>query len=122
MDVVRQLQPTRHLAVGIVVAVKQVDRYSRVPKPAHLTNEEQPSVEVLPISVVDVASNHHELDLFIDGLGDQVLESVPGRGPQALSRRIGIRRQTSQGTVEMEVGGVDELHIICPCINADTAV
>lgn len=95
VDVVRQLQATSHLAVGIVVSVQQVDRYSCVSESAHLANEEQPRIEVPPVPVVDVTGNHNEIYLFVDGLGDQFVESVPCRSAQALSRRIGIRSKAS---------------------------
>ena len=72
-------QAARHLAVGIVVAVQKVNRNSRVSEPAHLANEKQPSIEVLPVPVVNVTGDHHEIDLLVDGLGDQVVESVPSR-------------------------------------------
>ena len=110
MDVVRQLQATRHLAVGVVIAVQQVDRDARVPQPAHLANEEQPGVEVLPVPVVHVACNHHEIDLFVDCLCDQIVEGVPGCGTQALCGRISVQRQASQWAVQVQIRGVDEFH------------
>jgi hypothetical protein len=110
MHVVGQFEPARHLALGIVVAVQQIDGDARLPQPPHLPDEEQPRVEVLPVAVVDIARDHHEIDLLVDGMGDERLKSVAGGGAQTLGWRVRVGGKPPQGAVEMEVGGVDELH------------
>lgn len=110
MYVVGQLQSTGHFAFCVVVAVEQVDRDVCLSKPSHLPDKEQTSVEVFPVPVVNVTGDHHEIDLLVDRMRHEVVESVARCSAQALSRRVGIGRQPPQRAVKVQVGGVDEFH------------
>ena len=110
LHVVRQLQAARDFAFGVVVAVEQVYRDARLAQPPHLAHEEQAGVIVLPIAVVQIAGNHHEVHLLLDGARHQPLKGLARGCAQALGRRVGIGRQADQRAVEVDVGGVDEFH------------
>ena len=110
MHVEREHQPPGHLAFSIVVAVEQVDRNAGVIQPPHLAHEEVSGVEVLPVAVVQVARDDEEVDFQVDSLGDQVGKGIARGSAQGIDRCVLVRRQSAQGAVEMDVGGVDEFH------------
>ena len=93
-----------------MVAMQQKDRDAGLPQTPHLTHEKEPGVEVLPVAVIHITRDHHEVDRFREGMVDEVAEGVAGGGAQPLRGRIGIGRQASQRTVEMKVGCMDESH------------
>ena len=110
----RQYQLARHLALGIVVAQQQVDGDARGIQASHLPGKVDAGVEVLPVAVVQVAGNDHEVHLLRDGLGDQVVEGITCCCAEQLRRGILVGGQSRQRAVEVDVGGVDESHFK-PC-------
>jgi hypothetical protein len=110
VDVGRKAQPARHLALGVVVAVEQIDRDAGLVQPAHLAHEEVAGVEVAPGAVVEVAGDDEEIDRQLDRLVHEVGEGVPRGVAQRLHRGVLVGGQPAQRTVEVDVGGVDESH------------
>jgi len=108
-----QRKPLGHLVFGVVVAIDDECRNAGGGQPTHLACEEHAGVVVLPVAVVQIAGDDHEIDLLIDGRSHQVRERFASSGAQQLGRRVGIGRQPGERTVEMDVGGVDELHREC---------
>ena len=62
---------------------------------------------VLPVAVIEVAGEQHEADLPFQRQVDEVAQRLPRGGADALGRRIRVK--AAHRTVEMQVGGVQEL-------------
>ena len=112
MHVVGHEQLFGHFAFGIVIAKQHKDLNACGFQQPHLPDEEKPSVEVFPAAVVQVASNHHEVDLFPDGFTHQVFKGVPGGCPEKFGRRILVSRQSCKGAVKMDICCMDKPHVL----------
>ena len=108
--VVRQLELARHLAFGVVIAEKHENRNAGAPEATHLATEEDAGVVIAPAAIVEIAGNHHEINLLLDGTVDQLAKGVPCRVAQLRGRCIGISGESGERTVEVDVGGVNEAH------------
>ena len=109
MDVVWQPEALGQLAVGVVVAEQQVSLDASLSQPSHLANKKQTSVEVSPIAVIQITSDDHEGDLFVDGGLDQFFESLARGIAKQLDRGAIILTQAEQGAVEVNISCVKEL-------------
>ena len=96
------------MALSIVVAVKQEDRDASCCEPAHLPDEEKPCLIIAPVSVIEIARDDDEFDLFVESQTHKVFKRLAGRGPDTVSRATILACKAYQRTVEMDVCGVDE--------------
>ena len=112
MHVVGQREAACHVAFGVVVAIQQIDGNPGLSQSSHLPDEEESGVEVLPVAVVDVAGNDHEVDGFIQGDVHQLHEGIARGSAQLLGWCIGIRGQPAKRAVQVQVSGVNELHSV----------
>jgi hypothetical protein len=62
----------------VVVAGEDEDGNPRVRQPAHGGGEVQAGAHVLPLAVVEVAGDDHEIDRLVDRRRDQVVEGGAG--------------------------------------------
>ena len=108
LDALGHAQTPRDLAFRIVVAVKDEGRDVRFRKAANLAGEEQPGLIVAPIAIIEIACDHHKIDLLINRFGDEIVESLPRRRTNALDGRPVIPREPPQRTIEVNVCGVNE--------------
>ena len=115
-DVRRQDQLPRDHALRIVVALDDEDTNTRAIQPHHLLAEKQARVEILPVAVVEVTGEEHEIDACAQGLVDESFEGASRRGAQTLNRRAVVTVQSAQRAVEVQIGGVEEAH---QAINSD---
>lgn len=102
---------------ALYIAIKQIDRYFGLLQAAHLLAEIDPCAVVLPGPVIQVTGNHHEIDLLVDGFGDEVGEGVSRSHPQHPNRSVFVGAQTRQGAIEVYVCRVDEFHELLRCSN-----
>jgi hypothetical protein len=98
------------LALGVVVALGDEDPHAGPRQTNELLTKEQAGPEVLPVAIEDVAGQHDQVDAPLDGGRHQPQEGLPGRAAQPLQRSARVLVQALQGAVDVQVGGVDELH------------
>ena len=79
-------------------------------EPPHLLGEEQPRREILPVAVVKVARDHDEGNVLLDREIDHGHEGTPGAVTDHLVRQVDPGAQAGERAVEMDIGGVEELH------------
>lgn len=79
-------------------------------KSHHLLAKEQAGMEVLPITVVDVSRKKNKVDWFSKGLIDQPLEGAARRSSKSLDWSAFITTQTPEGTIDVQVSGMQEAH------------
>lgn len=101
LDVGRQAELERHLALGVVVAEQQVDRDAGLVQTTHPRAEVQASAEVGPSAVVEVAGDHDEIDLLLDGHRDEFGEGVAGGVARLLGRRVLVGAQADQWAIDV---------------------
>jgi hypothetical protein len=97
-------------ALGIMVALGDEDPHAGPRQMNELLTKEQAGPEVLPVAIEDIASQHDQVDAPFDGGRHQPQECLPGRAAQPLQRSARVLVQALQGAVDVQVGGVDELH------------
>lgn len=74
----------------------------------HSRAEVEAGVVVLPVPIVDVSGDDHKIDGLVDGQADEAIEG-PAAGPsERFGRGFRSGRQSAQGAIEVEVGGVEE--------------
>ena len=98
------------LAFGIVVALDDEDADAGPGEPQHLIAKEQPGAEVGPVAVVDVAGQQHERHVLAERQVDQRRECVARGAAQPRDRCALVAVEPPQGTVDVEVGRMDEFH------------
>src|SRR5690606_439026 len=64
----------------------------------------------LPVSVVQVPRDQEQRSALLDAQIHQVLTGATGRPADLLHRGALVGGQPAQGAVEVQIGGVDELH------------
>ena len=69
----------------------------------HLLAEEQASMEVLPVAVVEVAGEENEVNALRERLIDQTFERTTGSSPQPCDRGAVVSVKAAQGTVDMQI-------------------
>ena len=74
----------------------------------HPVGEEKPGVVAFPLAVEDVAGDDDESALLRDGERDQIVEGLARGVVDAGGELRRLPRKPLQGTVEMEIGGVNE--------------
>ena len=110
MDIVRQAQVAGDAAGGVVIAGDQEYRDTGTLQAVHALYKVQPGVVILPIAVIEVAGEQHEVHGFVDGQVDEIIKRAPGRAADLGDRRAFVALQAQQGAVEVDVGGVEEFH------------
>ena len=109
-DILRQHKPLGDPAFGIVVAVKEVDGDLRPRQPAHLLGEEQAGRVIAPVAIVEIAGDDNEIDRVFKRVVDEVGQRLAGAAFQPVDRRLSRIGEAGERGVEVDVGGVDELH------------
>jgi hypothetical protein len=112
---VGQFQGPGHLVLGVVVAAAQNHRNAGLAQPAHLLDEEQARVEVLPVAVVHVPGDDDKSHLLFDGRGHQILQGPPGGPANLLDRRALVAIQSAERAVQVKVGSMEELEHRATC-------
>lgn len=82
--VLRQSQLTRDHSLGIVVALDNENSNIRPVQANHLLTKKQTGMEVLPVAIVDVASEEDEIDVLGQCFVYHPLKRAARRGAQAL--------------------------------------
>ena len=108
LHVAGQREVAGDLALGVVVAVQQIDRDPGGIEPAHLRREIEAGRIVAPLPVIEIAGDDHEVDPLGNGLVDQPLEGLACRAANTLRRRVLLSRQAAQRAVQVDIGGVQE--------------
>lgn len=98
-----------------MIAVEQECRDARLIEPAHLAAEEQTGVVVTPVSVVQIAGDHQEIDGLRDCRVHERREGRSRRGPQHPDRRALIAGESDERAVEMNVCSVNEADHVTSC-------
>ncbi len=80
--VVRQRQAARHLVLGVVVAVDQIDRNRCRSQTVHLAHEEHARLVIAPVAVVQIARDDDEIHRALNGRIHECGECFAGRQPQ----------------------------------------
>ena len=106
MDVVRQGQAAGDLALGIMVAMEQVDRNAGLVETAHLADEVQAGVVVAPVTVVEIARDDEKGHLLFDGNSNELIERFPRSRADALRDASLLPGKPFQRTVEVNVRSV----------------
>src|SRR3546814_19735683 len=75
---------------------------------AHGAGEIEAGAHVLPLTVEEVASDHDEIDIFVDGALYQIVESRAGGSSYVVLGQTFISRQAMERAVEMNVCGMQE--------------
>ncbi len=111
---VRHPERAGHAVLCIVIAAHHKHLPPRVGKPSHLVGEKKAGAVVRPIPVIDVAGDHEKRGVFRDRKVNQTPERAPSRAPDQLGGRSWIGFEPAQRTVEMDVGGMNELELAMP--------
>ena len=72
-------------------------------------------MEILHLGVEQIARDDQKIDPLLQTEIHDTIERLPRGDPQSLGRCAGVRLQSSQGTVEMNVGGMNETHRATAC-------
>src|SRR3546814_11857898 len=96
---------------GIMVAGEKEHRDFGPIQAAHGAGEIEAGAHVLPLTVEEVASDHDEIDIFVDGALYQIVESRAGGSSYVVLGQTFISRQAMERAVEMNVGGMQETKI-----------
>ena len=113
VDIVRQGQLAGHLALGIVIAMEQIDGNASPVQPPHFPTEVVTGIGVLPVAIVEIAGDDHEIHRLLQGQIHQPAKGIAGDGAQPVRGGVRVGRQPREGAVQVDVGGVDESHE-CP--------
>jgi hypothetical protein len=65
-----------------------------------LRDEKQSGLVIAPITVIEVASDDHECDLFFNRLADEVIERCARYGPDTFSGRALLPGKSLERTIE----------------------
>jgi len=95
-----------------MVARHHKDPNVGVPKTPQPFHEIEAGVVVLPVTVIYIAGQQDKCDLFINRKFDQIVEGTTGCTTDLLHGRAFIALQAMQGTVEVDVCGVEEFQRI----------
>jgi hypothetical protein len=93
-----------------VVAGDRDDRDAGLAQPPDLADVEQRGVEVAPRAVEDVAGDQDECDPLLERQVDEVRQRPPRCSPELLDGRAVVGGEPEHRAVEVDVGGVEELH------------
>ena len=80
-----------------MIAPQQICRNVAIRQPSQLAIEEEADRGVLPFAVENVARDHHERNVFFDGLRDQTFERAPARTGEASGDGVIFLRQAKEG-------------------------
>ena len=92
-----------------MVAQDREDRDTCIPKTTHFAPQVDPSAVIFPVSIVEITSDEHEGHPGLDRQVNELRQRSSACPTKLLHRSSFIARQSSERTVEMEVGGVNEL-------------
>ncbi len=76
----------------------------------HARGKVETGVVVLPVAIVEIAGNEEQLDFFLQGELDEIVEGPSGGPAQFFDGATLMAFQASQGTVEVDIGGVEKFH------------
>jgi hypothetical protein len=110
VDIVRQGQLAGHLALGIVIAMEQINGNASPVQPPHFPTEVMTGIGVSPVAIVEIAGDDHEIHGLLQGQIHQPTEGIPGDGAQPVRGSVRISGQPREGAVQVDIGGVDEFH------------
>ncbi len=111
VDIAGQSEPQalRDPRNRIVVAEHDEDR--ALAEALHLAGEKHAGAVVVPVAIVEVARDHDEGHVLVEGkLHHRAEGAAGGVADQRRRRRVGAR-EAGHRAVEMDVGGVEELHV-----------
>ena len=78
MHVLRQGEFLGNHRCRVMISGDQVNRDLLGLQPDHLSPEEQAGAVVLPVAVIEVARNDHEIDRLVDSQIHEVLKGLAG--------------------------------------------
>ena len=110
-DILGPLEFLRHLAFGVMVAEEQVNRNAGFFKVPHLPAEINTRIVIFPGAVIQVPGDHHEIDLLLDSLRDEISKCFARRVAKHFHWRIAVGAQARQRTIQMNVRSMDEFHL-----------
>ena len=110
MHVRRQAQSFGEPAGRVVITPDDGDRDAFLGQLSHALDKKQPGVVIGPVAIVQIAGDHDQIDSFAPGDGDQVFEGATGGATHLVHWSALVTVETAQGTVEMQVGGMQETH------------
>ena len=109
MDPFREPKRFGDFALRVMIPCRNVNRDVGLPKFAHLRDEIKPGVVILPVPVIEIPGNEHEGDILGYGKVHHVFESPPRGMAQFFNRRAFIVIELVQGTVQVDVRGMNKL-------------
>jgi hypothetical protein len=104
----REVERTRHDAVGVVVPLHDEDADAGAFEAGQAQVEKDPGVVVAPVAVEDVAGQDHEGRLLVDGELHQALERAAAGDPDRRRGGAVVALEPTQRAVEVQIGRVDE--------------
>jgi hypothetical protein len=110
VDVRRQPEMLGDPTFGVVVAADEHDRDVECAKSRQLRREKEPRRVVPPASIEDVARQEQECSFLFEAEIDEVLEGASRRAAHRRKRCSLVANQSAHRAVDVEVGGVNELH------------
>src|SRR3546814_7518934 len=99
------------LLAGIMVAGEKEHRDFGPIQAAHGAGDIEAGAHVLPLTVEEVASDHDEIDIVVDGALYQIVKSRAGRSSYVVLRQTFLPRQGMERAVELNVVGKHEKNI-----------
>jgi hypothetical protein len=112
--VLGQAQLARDVALRVMIAGRQHHAHASLPQARQLRGEEQAGRVIAPIAVEHVAGDQQHCGLLFQAQLDQVLERPPRRAAQPVDRRALVPRQAQERAVDVQIGGVNDLHARSP--------
>jgi hypothetical protein len=102
------------LALRVVISLDDEDPNSCAPQPYHLIAKKQTRPKISPVTVVDIAREEDKCHALFDGQVHERSQRLTRSAPQAFHRSARIGVQPAERAVDMQVGGMDELHVELP--------
>jgi hypothetical protein len=104
----RVIKSLCHTIGRIVVPGNRKNGDAVFTEPSHLPAQKYSGAEIFPITVVQVACQQNEGDLFFDGQIDEILEGLAAGIAKEFSGCGLVFGQTPQWAVEVHIGCVNE--------------
>ena len=84
----------------------QIVTNPRVTQLVHLPDKEQSGIEVTPVAVVEIASNHHKIDPLLNRQLNQIFERPSARAANQIDGSPFVGFEPFQGTVQVQIRSV----------------
>ena len=94
-----------------MVALEEVDGNAELLQSTHGASEIKPCAHIPPVAVEQIARDDEEIDQFVAGELDQIVECGPCRMAHLLGRKPLVASKPRQRAVEVDVGGMEETEI-----------